>query len=199
MTSQQFERDSLKLRYPVYPWFAVWVRARHEKSVARALTGKGYSPFLPLYASTRRSAGTAPSMLPLFPGYVFCRFDPEHSLTILQVSGVASIVSAGNELLPIEEQEMTSLQLIVDSGSIAQPWPYLAAGQRVRIDKGPLRGIEGVFVHESDYSGLVVSITLLQRSLRLEVSRDMVTPVYDASAGPHLNYDIQFLAPYSAT
>jgi transcription antitermination factor NusG len=55
-----------------------------------------------------------------------------------------------------------------------QPWPYLTAGDRVRLEDGPLAGIEGILLREKTQCRVVVSVELLQRSVAVEIGRESV-------------------------
>ena len=159
-------------------WFALVVRSQHEKMVASVLHSKGYEEFLPLYSVKRRWSDRIKQLeLPLFPGYVFCRFDLNHRLPILITPGVILIVGAGKLPLPVDESEIAALQSIVKSGLETEPWPYLKVGQRVRIERGALEGVEGILTSIKKPFRLVVSVTLLQRSVAVEVDQDWASPV----------------------
>jgi len=159
-------------------WFALQVRSQHEKTVASTLREKGYEEFLPLCQIKRRWSDRVKRLeAPLFPGYVFCRFDVQKRLPILVTPGVQFIVGLGKIPFPIDNSEIAALQSIVKSGLPAQPWPFLKIGQRVRIEQGSLEGIEGILLTPKSSYRLVVSITLLQRSVAVEVDRDWVIPV----------------------
>ena len=160
-------------------WYALHVRSRHERTVETSLTGKGYSVFSPFYRTKRkRSDRTAEIDVALFPGYVFCHLDPARRLPILTTSGVVSIVGPGNIPEPIEDHEIDSIRRLVTSGQSVQPWPFLRAGQKVRIQAGPLCGIEGVLVQMKNKHRLIASVTLLQRSIAVEIGQDEVVPVF---------------------
>ena len=159
-------------------WFALVVRSQHEKMVSAALQDKGYEEFLPVYTSKRRWSDRMKELtLPLFPGYLFCRFDLNHRLPILVTPGVLQVVGAGKIPLPVEESEIAALRSIVDSGLQAEPWPYLRVGQRVRIERGSLEGVEGILISVKKPFRLVVSVTLLQRSVAVEIDQDWVSPI----------------------
>lgn len=161
-----------------YPWFAIKVKSRHEKTVARALRGKGYKEFLPLYRNSYRRGGRIRSReLPLFPTYVFGRFDPSFRLPILTIPGVFSIVGIGNVPCPVEETEIQAIQALIASGLAVTPWSYIEAGDPVRIEMGPLTGLEGTLVRLKNECRLVVSVTLLRRSVSVEVDRECVQPI----------------------
>jgi len=159
-------------------WFALRIRSKHEVMVATALHSKGYEEFLPLYRSRRRwSDRFKETHRPLFPGYVFCRFDVNRRLPILVTPAVMLIVGSGKTPLPVDDAEIATLQSIVKSGLKAQPWPFLQVGQRVRIDQGALEGIEGVLLGLRKPHRLVVSVTLLQRSVAVEIDDQWATPI----------------------
>jgi len=122
---------------------------------------------------------------PLFPSYVFCRFDVNKRLPILVTPGVMLIVGMGRTPLPVEDSEIAALQSIVNSGLQVECWPFLKLGQSVRIDRGVLEGVEGILVAVKKHYRLVVSVTLLQRSVAVEVDHDWVTPT---PASEHLHH-----------
>jgi transcription antitermination factor NusG len=159
-------------------WFALQIRSQHEKIVASTLREKGYEEFLPLCQIKRRWSDRVKRLeAPLFPGYVFCRFDVQKRLPILVTPGVRSIIGVGKIPLPIDDSEIAALQSIVKSGLPAEPWPFLKIGQRVRIEQGSLEGIEGILLTPKNSYRLIVSVTLLQRSVAVEIDRNWVTPI----------------------
>jgi transcription antitermination factor NusG len=163
-----------------FPWYALWVRSRHEKSVSEMLVSKGLETFLPMYSSRRRWSDRMQQVeLPLIPGYVFCRFDPDHRLPVLTTPGLLQIVSAGKTPQPVDNDEMQSLITAVRSGVHLQLWPFLKTGQRVAIEEGPLRSLEGVLLSISGTDQLILSISLLQRSVAVAVDRRWVRPMND--------------------
>ncbi|SRR6266404_8617896 len=164
-------------------WYALQVRARWESSTATLLSGKGYRAFLPTFNTKKRWNGTFRDLIaPLFPGYVFCQFDVCNRLPILVTQGVLAIVGRGRTPVPVEDAEMAALQTMVHSGVQAEPCPYLEVGQQVRIENGALSGIEGILISFKGSSRIVVSVSLLRRSVALEIDRSSVSPVQSACA-----------------
>ncbi|MCW5977882.1 MAG: UpxY family transcription antiterminator [Bryobacteraceae bacterium] len=160
------------------PWFAVRVRSNYEKTTSNYLQQKGYEEFTPLYKARKRWSDRIREVeLPLFPGYVFCRFDPKKRLPILQTPGVVSVVGFGYEPAPVDPLEITHLQHIVSNGRNTVPWPYLKAGQKVRVTAGALYGLEGILLDLRNKSRIIVSVTLLQRSVAAEIDRADIEPV----------------------
>lgn len=91
--------------------------------------------------------------------------------------GVLHFVGIGKTPQAIENHEIESIQKIVAAGSMARPWPFLREGERVRIDDGPLRNVEGILAHADDIDQVVVSVTLLQRSVAVKVDRAWLSPM----------------------
>ena len=152
------------------PWFGLRVRSRSEQMAATALADKGYRPFLPVYTVARRWTDRVRHReIPLFPGYVFCRFDPQRRLPILLTPGVMGVVGIGKAPAPIDEAEINAMVALVKAGLPAHPWPFTRAGDRVVIRQGPLRGMEGVVSRYKNSQRLILSVSMLQRSVAVEI------------------------------
>jgi transcription antitermination factor NusG len=165
-------------------WFALRVKSRSEKLVSTMIRNKGVEEFHPCYESRRRWSDRVKSMeLPLFPGYVFCRLDPQKRLPLLTIPGVLHFVGIGRTPIPIDEHEMAAIQAAVRSGLTTESWPYIEVGQKVRLEDGPLAGLEGICVGHSKQQQLVISLTLLRRSIAVNVEREWVRSI-DPVASP---------------
>ena len=163
---------------PQLPWYALRVKGRHEKSVAKALRDQGYAEFLPLYTSTSQWSDRVRVVeVPLFPGYLFCRFDWQEPLPVLRTPGVIDVVKLGRLPHAVDEGEIAALHIAVSSGLLLQPWPFLKEGQQVVIQEGPLRNVEGYLAEIRGDRKLILSITLLQRSVAVCVERAWVRPL----------------------
>jgi transcription antitermination factor NusG len=171
-----------------YPWYALWVKSRYENTVASHLQARGYESFLPLYTCQRRWSDRFKEIeLPLFPGYVFCQFNPLNRLPILSIPGVVHVVGVGRTPVPIDESEIAAIQAAAKSGLPRQPWPFLQVGRKVRIEYGPLCGLEGILLDFRGRQRLVISVTLLQRSVAVQVDGSWVRPMsqqHRACSGP---------------
>lgn len=169
---------------PRFPWYALKVRTAMEPRVKIALENKDLPVFLPTWQDCRRYSDRIKRVCtPLFPGYLFCRVNLSKRLPVLTTPGVDSIVGFGGEPCPIEDREIDSIRQAVDSGSSATPWPYLRAGETVRIQFGPLTGLEGIVTRADGKERLILSIHLLQRSIALEIERTHVRPLSHPAAG----------------
>jgi transcription antitermination factor NusG len=170
-------------------WFAVRVKSRCEKSVVAMAEAKGIETFLPLYKSRQSWSDRAKLVdFPLFAGYVFCRLNPADRLQVLIIPGVVHFVGIGKAPIPIDEAEIAALQSAVASGLPVEPHPYLEVGQRVRLEDGPLTGVEGIYVGNSKNEQMIVSITLLKRSVAIAIERHWAKPVNETGRQPQRGY-----------
>ena len=159
-------------------WYAIRVRARWERVVAAALHGKEYEEFLPLYRKRSRWSDRVKEIdLPLFPGYVFCRSDLFGRPPLVTTPGVIGILSFGGSPAIIPAREIAAIKAILHSGANAWPWPYLREGQRVRIYRGPLAGLEGILLRVKSDWRVVLSVEALCRAVAVEVDRELVMPI----------------------
>jgi transcription antitermination factor NusG len=159
-------------------WYAVQVHARKEQLVVSQLENRSLECFLPTYKSLRKwSDRTKEIQQALFPGYVFCRFDYENRQPVVMTTGVTQVVGNGKVAIPIADAEIEALQVAVSSGIPTQPWPYLRTGEYVQINYGHLAGLRGILVNFKGNHRVVLSVTLLQRSLALEVELEWLSPL----------------------
>ena len=161
----------------MHPWFALRVKPKHEKTAATAVSAKGYESFLPVYLSRRKYGDRFKNLhMPLFGGYFFARLDPQDRLPILTIDSIVGILGNGKELVSIPDNEISALQATVESRLAVQLHPFLNVGDRVTVNEGPLRGAEGILVKLKGRDHLVVSVTLLQRSISVQIERGWVKP-----------------------
>src|ERR1700756_401780 len=167
-----FQAPPLPANYLENRWYAARTKSRHEKKVAEHLAGKGITNFLPLYKAQHRWKDRVARVdLPLFPGYIFVQFPLKERLKVLEIPGVANLVSFKGEPAALPDQEIETLRQGLSANLYAEPHPYLKVGRRVRIKGGPLRGLEGILERKKEDSfRVVISIDLIMRSVLVEVA-----------------------------
>ena len=159
-------------------WFAAYTTPRHEKAVVRQLGVRHIETFLPLYTSIRRwrNGCQVPVEQPLFPGYVFVHIPRLHSVKVLQVPGVVSLVGSGREPSPLPSDEIDALRAGLPQRCF-EPYPYLAAGDKVRIVDGPLTGMTGVLLRRKNHFRVVLTLDLIMQSVAVEIGIDEIEPI----------------------
>ena len=184
-STQRFGNSELEMvRFTPSPrpaqlsWYALHIQSRLGGVASTTLRGKGYDEFLPLYCSRRRWSDRVKELeLPLFPGYLFCRFDVGDRLPILTTPGVMGIVGFGKVPVAIEEGEIQAIHQVLQTGIAAEPWNYIPSGHRVRVEHGALAGLEGIFIETKKDHRLLLSVTLLQRSVAVQIDAACVVPI----------------------
>src|SRR5215472_6031390 len=149
--------------------------------VPALLTAKGYEILAPVYRCRRKWSDRIKEIdAPLFPGYVFCRFDPDSPCTVPVVTtpGVLKILGFGGKPEPLDETEIESVRLAAQYGLSPRPCQYLSTGSRIRIARGPLSGIEGILTRTKNKELLVISVSMLQRSISVEIERSSIELVH---------------------
>lgn len=159
-------------------WWAVYTRHRHEKAVAEMLTAKNFEVFLPLYESIRRWTDRKMLItLPLFPCYVFVRGGLQRRLDVVTTPGVHMILLRGEHVAMIPDSEIQSIRKAVEGPSRIEPHPFLKCGERVRVIRGSLEGVEGILVRKKNVYRLVLSVDMMAQSAAVEIDSSDVEPV----------------------
>jgi transcription antitermination factor NusG len=165
------------------PWWAVYTRHQHEKSVAEMLSSKGFDVFLPLYDSVRRWKDRKKTLsLPLFPCYVFVKGETVRKLQVVSTPGVHMILYHGEQVAMIPDTEVQAIRAAVEGHFRVEPHPFLKCGDRVRVIRGSLDGVSGILTRKKNSLRLVLSVEMLAQSVSVEVNAFDVEPI----ANPHL-------------
>jgi transcription antitermination factor NusG len=159
-------------------WYAGYTAARHEKRVAEHFQQRGVEHFLPLYESIHRwNNGRHRVSLPLFPGYIFVRIALAERLRVLEVPGFVRLVGFNALPQPLSESDINKMREALGRGVMAEPYPYLTAGTRVEIRRGPLAGMSGILLRRQNRYRVVISVDLIMRAMVVEVAVEDVVPV----------------------
>jgi transcriptional antiterminator NusG len=153
-------------------WFAVQTRPRHEKKVSLGLKERGIQSFLPLRREKRQWSDRQQWIeLPLFTHYVFTKIPvtAESRVSVLRTSGVLRFAGLPGCGTPVPDEQIETLQAIVDQRIPLAPHEFIKVGERVRIRGGALNGIEGILAAIKNDRSLVVSVDLIQKSVALRI------------------------------
>lgn len=151
-------------------WYAAYTRHHHEKRVSEQLKHKLPEVFLPLYAARRRWKDRWMQLqLPLFPGYVFVRVALKERLRVLETPGVLRLVGYGERPAALPFEQIEAIRNGLMHATDAMPHPYLTAGCRVRINNGPLQGLQGVMLRRKGGLRVILSVDLIMRSVAVDL------------------------------
>jgi transcription antitermination factor NusG len=157
-------------------WWAVQVRPLSEKTVSLSLRNKGYEDFLPIYQCLRQPNGSPTREKPLFPGYIFCRAGLSPAAKIITTPGVIRILGPRGRPEPIQEEEIETIRSAISAGLVIEPWARLEQGDQVVVGYGALRGSRGILKRIKGKARFIVSLSLLNRSVLVEIDSRLLLP-----------------------
>jgi transcription antitermination factor NusG len=170
-------------------WYALTAKHQHERALSQTLAVKGFETLAPTYlARSFWSDRTKEIERALFPGYVFCRLGLSGRNSVLDTPGISRIVGFGGRPTPIPDSEIEAIRAAVASKLPLRQWPHLKPGDRIRVERGPLKGIEGTLIRDKDGYQFVVGIELLQRSIAVQMDADSVSPAPAPVTVPRVAY-----------
>jgi transcription antitermination factor NusG len=179
--ADHFPEDVFGLSLAEFPWGVAHVMSRAEKALARHLAALQVPFYLPLgERQVRRGGRSFTSYIPFFPGYVFLRGNATSRAKVIRDNLVVRLLDVPDQaLLDVELRQLRDLQ---KAGAPLIPFPWLGPGDAVRIQEGPFRGYLGVVAREKGAQRLVVSVSMLRRSVAVELGREALAPVPGVSA-----------------
>jgi len=142
------------------------------------LESKGFEAFFPSYESVRKWKDRRKVIsLPLFPCYVFVRGAIERRLPVLTTPGVHMLITSGEQVATVPEQEIEAIRRTVQAQIGVEPHPFVRCGERVRVVRGSLEGVEGVLARKKNLYRLILSVEMLAQSVAVEIDAQDVVPV----------------------
>jgi transcriptional antiterminator RfaH len=157
-------------------WFALYTRARQEKSLARELLKYGVPFYLPLVRKTSVSRGRRrTSLSPLFAGYIFLHAAEEERVRSLATNRVSRV-------LTVEQPEqlvydLRQLRQLIAAGAPLTIESRLAPGRRIRVRQGAFAGLEGTVLKRRGETRLLVSVNFLQQGASVEIDDFLLEPL----------------------
>jgi len=155
-----------------HKWYAVRTRSKCERKVALTFSDKGVEYYLPTFREVHQWKDRKKMIeVPLFPGYLFARFksSPPAELTVLRTDGVVGILGRPEMFEPIPDHEIEGVRQLVATSVGFCVHPLLQEGSWVQVKRGALKGVEGLVVRVKNQTRLVLSISLLSRSISTEI------------------------------
>jgi len=142
------------------------------------LESKGFEAFFPSYESVRKWKDRRKVISsPLFPCYVFVRGAIERRLPVLTTPGVHMLITSGEQVATVPEQEIEAIRRTVQAQIGVEPHPFVRCGERVRVVRGSLEGVEGVLARKKNLYRLILSVEMLAQSVAVEIDAQDVVPV----------------------
>lgn len=177
-TSPQDEPTIGELEAPIKDWFLVHTKPRSEKLAETHLQQFGLEIFCPLLKQEKIIRRKRRSVIsPLFPGYLFAKFDPFRQYRAVHyATGVRRVVTFGTTIARVEESMIEAMKARLFEGCVKMSkCSSFTPGQKVRIQDGPLQGLEAIFEREmSDRQRVTLLLQSVAYQARVVVHVDQV-------------------------
>ena len=160
-------------------WYVVQSKPREESRAEHFLKEKGLKTYLPLMEVVSvKGFRSAAKEKPLFPGYLFCRFDPKGSLAYVRwTKGVVKILPQSVNPVPVENEVIEAIRSLGQKDGIIRKKP-LKKNDRVRIARGSMKHIQGIFDHwTSDQGRVRVLLNFVNYQAKVELHHSLVERV----------------------
>jgi transcription antitermination factor NusG len=162
-------------------WYALHIRSNFETRVSLDLSARELETYLPAIEELHQWKDRKKKLsLPLFPGYVFVRFEdtPVARINVLKTNGVVRILGQGIGIEPVPDEQVEAVRELLRSKSRCSAHPFLKEGDWVRMKRGSLQGLEGFLIRFKNGSRLVISIPLLQQGVSVEIDARDAEPIH---------------------
>jgi transcription elongation factor/antiterminator RfaH len=156
-------------------WYVMHTKSRHEKVVNDQLLKKSIEAYLPIVTvRSKRRDRKAMIRVPLFPGYLFVKTDlhPSSHLEVVKTAGAVRLIGNHQGPLPVPDEAVESLQIMVDSDNTVTTGHRLETGDKVIVVYGPFAGVAGTFVRYGGKGRVIVNIEALGQFAAAEVSEE---------------------------
>ena len=160
------------------PWFVAQLRPQGLMRAQTHLKRQGIESFCPQFLTTIRRAGLPrKAHKPLFPGYLFVRFDPATPgwSAINNTRGISRLIlNDPRRPQPLPEALMAGLMARCDISGLLLPEENLEIGDRIRVLSGPFADLVTTIETLSDPDRIVVLIDLMGRKVKTSLPRDQI-------------------------
>lgn len=157
-------------------WYLLYCKPRSELRAQQHLTMQQLETYLPMLRLEKKEKGQAViRKQPLFPNYLFVRFDPEHTSVrqLHATRGVVRLVDCREQMTAIDDLLITRLKRREITEPVLAP-KALVKGDKVRFTGGPFAELEGIFQEQCGDTRCRILFSFLGRMQSLVVDEDSV-------------------------
>ena len=160
-------------------WFVVHTHPNSEIKALLNLRRQGYFAYLPLYLKARRHSRRVDMVKrPLFPRYLFIEMDIDQTSwhEINSTFGVNHLVTSGRMPVAVPVGIIEDIKGSETKGGyvIVGGKEIFSEGQCLEIVEGPMAAYSGAFLRMSDSGRVEILLNLINRSVRVKLSRESV-------------------------
>ena len=159
-------------------WYILSVKPRQEDIAKKNLEGLGAETYLPLYKKKKKiNKIKAEVIAPLFPGYLFCRFDFEKQYQMVRYTrGVKRVLGTRQSLWVMNEDRIDDIRNREEDGLVkmkAREEERFEPGASIVVDEGAFDGWEGIFYEDlPDEKRAVILLTNVNFTTKLTLPKE---------------------------
>lgn len=156
-------------------WYILQCKSRSEKRAQQNLLMQELETYLPLmHTETKKNGRKSSSSKPLFPNYLFVKFDPEVTSVsrLHSTRGVSRLVGCKENIIPLQQQVIDSIKHRESLGVSpvkVEPAPEPSKGDKVRIHQGALMNLDAIFDEPDGDKRCHVLLDILGQSQRVSI------------------------------
>lgn len=160
-------------------WYCVHAKSKKELSVAQFLEeSHGLEVYYPQMQVTKIIRRVKRKVrVPLFPGYLFCRFDfAQHYRAVRYAHDALGLVSYGGQAATLDDAIIEQIRDQVGDVLVSALFEdRLKVGDVVRVLDGPMQGMMGTVLRDlCDSDRVHILMSLLNSEVRVNISRSLV-------------------------
>ena len=157
-------------------WRVIKTRSRREKALARYMSGRQMSYYLPMFKKRRpETKRTRYSFLPAFPGYIFCKINNLERYELLSTNHIANVIEVADENRLVSD--LARVQQAISLDAPIYPYDFVQAGDEVVIKNGPFKNLSGIIQRKMKNFRLVLNVKSLFMAVALDIEAAHVEPV----------------------
>ena len=161
-------------------WYVIQTKPKKEKEADSYLSTRGVEIFNPLMETfALRNGRMNKELKPLFPGYIFGKFDLEQNYPLVRWGrGVKKVLGFGGYPTSISEEVIEIIKERTDTEGIVRLKQNFKANDVIRIKTGPLKDLLGIFDRwVSDNERVRILLNLIGYQPAVEIHYSMIEKV----------------------
>ena len=150
-------------------WHVIHTKPQCEKKLAGYLLRNSIVYYLPMFDSERLYKYRKVTFTkPMFPGYLFSRFDPLNKTDILVSGYVVKFLKVPNEAELIDE--LMQIRLGRSNSADISEGSWLEKGWYVIITDGPLKGVKGIVQSQTKLNEVTLQVNVMRQAITMRVN-----------------------------
>jgi transcriptional antiterminator RfaH len=158
-------------------WYSIYTKPKQEDKVEENLARASVEVFNPKLRRKRLIRGKYERVIrPLFPNYLFAKFDPSLQYHMIKYTrGVSGIVGNRGSPWPVSEDIIEIIKSRMNDEGLIVINPDIKVGDKVEITEGPFKGFIGIFEREMrDSERIIVLLNTIEYRASLDIEKELL-------------------------